>query len=519
MATPIVNGGLVTVNGTYNAAATTITLQTGEGSKLSVTTGGYRYPVVWWNATNYAHPADDPFWEIILVTNRSGDVLTVVRGQEFTTASAKNTPGVTYRMLQGLTAGMVDELRVTRNTHQGLVLQTHRDASDALRKVEITACEYLVMDDGTVSRNDNGEWTGQAADITVSGAGGLDVGTEEVGTWYEIYGIAKEDGTRKLILMKSKGWFNDTNFSSGGDQWQGVRPTTANTMLAQGFRLSGSGRVVYADLRLRRVGSPVGNLWVELRADNAGVPGAVLATSHRVDVAKLSAVGDNSIRFTFPSTDPFLSSTPTQYHVSCAGDWAIDGLNYIQWRADSTAGTYTGGAKSSWNGTVWTADADDDLYFSIGTEQYVQTLVRPAEYTKQCFLGWVFNDGSGNFVPFVQQGRRRRTTVLSFANCSVGALNGTEQILELQVVVPPLESCTVLMGVGGTGTAAGVVAVGDLSALNVSSIGDSAGAQSILYSGMTSTRPGVFTEVIVRRNACMAHGTSGATVWVSGFSW
>jgi hypothetical protein len=172
MAIPVSNFGLVTVSGGYLAGATTIILQTGDGSKLPATTGGFRYPLTWWNATDYAHPADDPAVEIILVTDRTGNTLTVLRGQEGTGAANKNTSGKTYRMSLGQTAAMWNDLRLARSTHQGLVLQTHRDAASAKSKVELVTCDYVVMDDGTVLRNDAGEWSGQTADMTVSGAGG-----------------------------------------------------------------------------------------------------------------------------------------------------------------------------------------------------------------------------------------------------------------------------------------------------------------------------------------------------------
>lgn len=518
MSEPIVNGGLVTVSGLYNAAATSITLQTGQGSKLPATTGGYRYRLVWWDATTYSHPSDDPFSEIVLVTARSGDVLTVVRGYEGTVAQNKNLSGVTYRMMQSLTAEMVGDLRVTKNTHQGLVLQTDRDANDAKKKVELTACEYLVMDDGTVLRNDNNEWTGKAADITVSGAGGLDTGTEASGVWYEIYAVAKEDDTRNLMLSRSKGWFLDNGNVSGEDASQSVRSATSNSFVGQGFRLGNSGQVVYADVKLKRVGSPTGNVFAVLYANNAGVPGTVIATSHLIDVSKVPTTAID-IRFTFPHTTPVLSATPTQYHLVIGGDWTINGTNYLEWRMDGSAGTYTFGSKSVWNGTTWSADADDDMIFTIGTEQNTGFLVRPTDYTKQCFLGWVYNNGNGDFGPFVQRARSRRSIGVVVDDNLGMQLNGSTQILNLNILLPPLEACSAVIGVGGTGTQAGLVAVGDLSAPDVSSSGDSTGAQALIYSGWTSTRPGGFTEVLVRRNACMVQGTNTAKVWVSGFSW
>lgn len=516
MAIPVSNFGLVTVSGGYLAGATTIPLQTGNGSKLPATTGGYRYPVTWWNATDYAHPADDPAVEIVLVTARVGDTLTVLRGQEGTGASNKNTSGKAYRMSLGITATMWSDLRLARSTHQGLVLQTHRDAASAKSKVELVTCDYIVMDEGTVLRNDAGEWSGKTADMTVSGAGGLDTGTEEGVVWYEIHAIAKEDGTRALIFHQSKRWTVDEFNTSGEDASQNVRSAAGDQIVAQGFQPNYVSPMLYVDVKLKKVGTPTGMMTAGIYANNAGVPGTVLATSYALDVARLpTSVG--MVRFMFPPGSASLSAS-TQYHLGLSGTWTIDGVNYVEWRMDGSAGTYPHGAKATYNGTLWATDADDDMMFTTYIERLNTSLVLPTEYTKSCLLGWVKNDPLGDFVQFVQRGRTRRTAIVD-ANSYAVALDGTLQVKQFIDFLPPLDMCTALMGVSGTGTQAAVVAVGDLRATDLTSVGDTVGAQAVLYSGTTSTKPGGFAEVLVDRNGAMFHGTSGGKVWVVGCSW
>lgn len=517
MATPIVNFGLVTVSGTYNGSATSITLQTGDGSRLPDTDGGYRYPLIWWDAATYAHPADDPNREIVLVTNRATDTLTVVRGQEGTSASTKNDVDGTYRMSLSLTAALHDELRVARSTHQGLVLQTARHSVDAKRVVEITACDSLVMDDGSVLRNDNHEWTGKYADITVSGAGGLDTGAEQAVQWYEVHAIAKEDGARSLILHQSKVWRTDTFNTSGADTMQAIRSATSNQLVSQGFQLFDSDKIVAVSVDLKKTGSPTGVLQAQIYSNSAGVPGVVQASSHYVDVARIPST-TTPVVFTFPHTSPVLSGS-TQYHFVLSGNWSVSGVNYVECSMDGSAGTYAEGAKALWNGSAWTADADDDLIFTMYVEHGSTQVTLPAGYTRQCFLGWVYNDDDSDFVPFVQHGRTRRTAALSLDNSHVATLNGSVQYRNLHPFVPPLEMGSVLMGVGGTGTQAAVAAVGDVRATDISSAGDTVAAQVVLYSGLTSTKPAGFTEVMVERGHVMLHGTNGAKVWVAGFSW
>lgn len=100
---PVENFAKVTVSQGYDSVATTIVVTTGQGARLPSATP---FSLVWWNSTDYGDPSDDPAREIIRVTNRSGDTLTVLRAQEGTSATAHNSAGKTYRLVQGLTKAM-----------------------------------------------------------------------------------------------------------------------------------------------------------------------------------------------------------------------------------------------------------------------------------------------------------------------------------------------------------------------------------------------------------------------------
>jgi hypothetical protein len=68
---------------------------------------------VWWNATDYADPADDPTVEIVRVTaggGSAGDTLTVTRAQEGTTATQKQNVNKIYEMQLALTAKMIADI-------------------------------------------------------------------------------------------------------------------------------------------------------------------------------------------------------------------------------------------------------------------------------------------------------------------------------------------------------------------------------------------------------------------------
>ncbi len=103
---PTRNFAIATVLHPYGSGDTSIVLQAGQAAKF----GSTPFMAVWWNATDYARPSDDPAVEIVRVTAIAGDTLTIERGQEGTAASAKNAAGKTYQLYQTITAAMWDRL-------------------------------------------------------------------------------------------------------------------------------------------------------------------------------------------------------------------------------------------------------------------------------------------------------------------------------------------------------------------------------------------------------------------------
>lgn len=101
---PVPGGGAeATVSIGYNSSATSIALTAGHGAQFPATP----FYLNWYNSTDHPYAGvsglspqktSDPNQEIVLVSSRSTDTLTVVRGQKGTTASNKNTGGKTYKM-------------------------------------------------------------------------------------------------------------------------------------------------------------------------------------------------------------------------------------------------------------------------------------------------------------------------------------------------------------------------------------------------------------------------------------
>jgi hypothetical protein len=100
------NFAKATVSLGYTSAATSIVLIAGGGARMPAVP----FNAVWWNATDYPDPADDPLREIIRVTARSTETLTIVRAQESTTAVAHNTPAKDYKLVAGLTLKSITDI-------------------------------------------------------------------------------------------------------------------------------------------------------------------------------------------------------------------------------------------------------------------------------------------------------------------------------------------------------------------------------------------------------------------------
>lgn len=76
---PIRNHAIVTISTGYDIDDTTIVLASGHGAKLPDPATEGAFNLVWWNNTDYKNPSLDPKKEIVRVTARSGDTLTITR--------------------------------------------------------------------------------------------------------------------------------------------------------------------------------------------------------------------------------------------------------------------------------------------------------------------------------------------------------------------------------------------------------------------------------------------------------
>ena len=171
----------VTVSGLYDAAATSVTLKSGQGLNLPDPATMGAYMASWWNAKAYPSASQDPKGEIVLVTAKVGDVLTVTRAQGGTSASTKNTSGGAYVLYVGYITviikdsdvGIIQSAPITVTgavtsacpiTVASSVLPTGAatEATLALLNGKVTAC-----DTGNVTVSSSALPTGAATEATL----------------------------------------------------------------------------------------------------------------------------------------------------------------------------------------------------------------------------------------------------------------------------------------------------------------------------------------------------------------
>ena len=178
MLDPVTNFGKCTVSTGYNAAATTVALSSGDGAKLPQPSTDGSFNLVWWNATDYGDPADDPDVEIVRCTARSTDTLTVTRAQEGTAASAKNLGGKAYQMVLAVTKKMIADI-----TNQFFLTEDPGGlVNDSNADFTFTTKPKAIVVTGRTLRENKG-WTWSSGTLTATLTDG------PVGTNGDIFGI------------------------------------------------------------------------------------------------------------------------------------------------------------------------------------------------------------------------------------------------------------------------------------------------------------------------------------------
>lgn len=103
---PAKNFAKGTLSASIDETDTSLTVESGQGARFPAS----GFNAVIWNATDYPDPSDDPDVEIVRVTAKSVDTLTITRAQEGTAATPHDVLGKTYQIIAPLTAKVINDL-------------------------------------------------------------------------------------------------------------------------------------------------------------------------------------------------------------------------------------------------------------------------------------------------------------------------------------------------------------------------------------------------------------------------
>lgn len=135
--------------------------------------------------------------------------------------------------------------------------------------------------------------------------------------------------------------------------------------VSQGFTPSTTGPIPYIDLWIKRVGSPGGNISIEIQNNSAGLPGGTVhATSDTISANTIST-SYSKVRFTFST--PYTVTAGTIYHICTVVTYGFStGANNILWGADGSSPSYSGGQDAFYNSGAWATNSRDNVF-----DQYV----------------------------------------------------------------------------------------------------------------------------------------------------
>lgn len=134
--------------------------------------------------------------------------------------------------------------------------------------------------------------------------------------------------------------------------------------MAQGFKVTSSGKLLTIVVPLKKTGLPTGTMTMTVEDDSAGNPSSVLATAGTSSEASLTT-SYTDITFTFTGVNQITLSYGVQYHIQIDSDRGVDGSNYVSWQHDEN-GSYANGVLQRKDATTWyTAGGGVDADFIV----------------------------------------------------------------------------------------------------------------------------------------------------------
>jgi hypothetical protein len=170
-----------------------------------------------------------------------------------------------------------------------------------------------------------------------------------------------------------------TTYPTGNRDYIGeLRSGAGRTMIAQSFKMALDFNLAKVTLKVRKVGSPTGNMWVEIHSSTVGTSASKNASTNIVTVSSASANVDVSAfttsfasqDFTFSTAEPAAEANTT-YYIVIYSSHTVSTTNFVEVGFDNADAGYTDGKYWELNGSqVWTEYETVDLVFEVyGTAQ------------------------------------------------------------------------------------------------------------------------------------------------------
>jgi len=158
---------------------TDIDVASGHGSRFPATGNGYYLTI--WDADTYADPFLDPSMEIVRVTARSSDTLTVTRGQRGT-SGVTHTTGHAIRML--VDSELISDLQTaTNNVEKWAGPYGFRQWTDCVEKLSLTPWEPRVSGGTAGITTTNATAARPGVWALATGGGSTDWSSVTLGDW------------------------------------------------------------------------------------------------------------------------------------------------------------------------------------------------------------------------------------------------------------------------------------------------------------------------------------------------
>lgn len=188
-------------------------------------------------------------------------------------------------------------------------------------------------------------------------------------TWVgNIIGVtnpAKVLGMAVANIVKIKGVENTPaatqkdSYEDAGNDDTGLRDDNARQSCGQSFTAGSAYTCTRADVDIKKINSPTGNIWAEIWSISGGVPDTKLGTSDSLDVSALST-SYAWVTFTFSTTVSI--SNGVDYAIVLTGDFTVGAHHVYMYR--KWIGAHSGSGLF-WNGSAWSESANADHRFKM----------------------------------------------------------------------------------------------------------------------------------------------------------